>query len=586
MSRFFAFILLCLLLCLPTAAQETSRSVGVLHPVEISDEAQGMYVLYSPTDLAPETPAPLLMVLHGRMSNIRAMEAISHLNPQADALGFRVAYVQAGEYSWQDGWKEAGVPRYESGEVDDFGLLTAVEADIAAQVTVNDLYYVGFDTGGHMALSVLCQRSETLAGVVLVSSLPWSYWPNNCPETLSAGRVLIIHGDMDTTHQPNGFESSEITLTDGSQLRQLGREELLNFFIERSGCVDAEAVEQLRVLTDCADGGTVSLVNIPAGGHEWFRAGEYFINQEEADAGALIGQWVNDTLTEVTLLTRAPEKSVARTHQLFVPSSYDATQPIPLVIGLHGKTDTGAGFALITEMDKVAEAEGFAVVFPDGLLNQWNYLGDFVNADLFHYPDDIEYLELLIQDIAVDVNIDPQRVYLMGFSNGGFMTYRVGCEVSHPFAGFGVVSALMYPEFEITCPYARPTPIVIIHGTQDNNILWDGVTHPSPDGTNNVFGTRSVLQSVGYWSARNQCVIDEGVKTEYEPQTDTETQVIRFDFENCVKDARVRFFAIVSGGHTWPGSQRLSASFGRTAMDISGAQEIWDFLSQFHRDDL
>lgn len=590
MRLFIAFLSLTVMLALglPAVAQEAVPvAVGTLHTLTLAEDSEGSYILYSPADLASDAPAPLLMVFHGRMSNTRAMEATTKLNAQADSGGFRVAYVKSSGYSWQDGWQEAGVPRYESEPGDDIALITAVEADLNAKVAIDGLYYVGFDTGGHMAARMMCERSGQIAGVVLVSSLPWNYWPQNCPESLSAGRVLILHGDIDTVHQPTGFDSPDIVLNDGSVLRQLGREELLSVFIERAGCADAEAVEQLRVLTGCADSGTVTLVNVPAGGHEWFRAGDYKINQEEADASALIGRWLTDELTEIRLLTRAPAGTVPRTHQLFLPSSYDGTQPLPLMIGLHGRPDTGAGFALISEMDKVAEAEGFALVFPDGLVNQWNYLGDFVDSERFHNPNDLAYLEALIDDLAQDIAIDRQRVYLFGFSNGGFMTYRSACEVSHPFAGFGVVGALMYPEFEVTCVYSRPIPMVVIHGTQDSNIQWNGITHGSPDGTVNIFGTRSVLNSVGFWSAHNQCVIEEAVKTEYELQAETETQVIRFDFENCVKDARVRFFAIISGGHTWPGGTRLAADqFGRTAMDINASQEIWDFLSQFHRDDL
>jgi polyhydroxybutyrate depolymerase len=127
---------------------------------------------------------------------------------------------------------------------------------------------------------------------------------------------------------------------------------------------------------------------------------------------------------------------------------------------------------------------------------------------------------------------------------------------------------------------------VIFHGTQDLAINWEGVNHGSPDSSHRFFGTRSVLESVGYWSAHNQCVTDSGVKTEYEPQVDTKTQIIRFDFESCANNAGVRFFAMVNAGHVWPGGTRLGDNFGQTPMDINAGQEIWDFLSQFRRDDL
>jgi len=588
MKRAITLIWVCVLFSiggLSTAAQP-SAAVGELRTLILPDGSTGSYVLYSPSDLAADAPAPLLVALHGRMWNARSMEATSHLNIQADAGGFRVVYVKSSGYSWQDGWKEAGVPRYETDVRDDIALITAVETEVRSAVAVSDLYYVGYDTGGHMALRMMCERSGEIAGVVLVSSLPWNYWPRMCPETLAAGHVLIIHGDIDTVHLSDGFNSPDFKLAGGIVLRQMGRQELLDIFIQRAGCVDSEAVEQLRVLTGCADGGDVTLVTIPAGGHEWFHAGAYGINQNEADAGALIADWLDGGLSDVTLLTRVPEGSVARTHQMFLPSGYDGTEPLPLVIGLHGRPDTGAGFALITEMDKVAEVEGFGLVFPDGLVNQWNYLGDFVDSDRFHNPNDIRYLEVLIDDLALDINIDRQRVYLMGFSNGGFMTYRVACEVAHPFAGFGVTGALMYPEFEVTCGFARPTPIVIFHGTADGSIRWDGVSHESPDGSPKVFTTRTVLESVGYWAAHNGCTDTDPIKTEFAPQQPTQTQIVQFDFESCAPSADVRFFAMVNAGHVWAGGTRLGYTLGKTPMDINTGQEMWNFFKQFHRDDL
>src|SRR5690606_10166507 len=192
---------------------------------------------------------------------------------------------------------------------------------------------------------------------------------------------------------------------------------------------------------------------------------------------------------------------------------------------------SGAGFAAITDFTTVAEEEGFIVVFPDGLNNEWSYLGGIVSGEIFNMPDDVAFLSTLVDDLALDLNVDLSRVYLTGFSNGGFMTYRMACNPEpNRFAAYGVAGALLYPEMEQMCITAPARPVLVEHGTEDTSISWDGITHMPEPGTLAV--TRSVLQSVSFFVARNGCQTADAERTDI-PPSDSETAVVQFDFADC-----------------------------------------------------
>ena len=94
--------------------------------------------------------------------------------------------------------------------------------------------------------------------------------------------------------------------------------------------------------------------------------------------------------------------------------------------------------------------------------------------------------------------------------------------------------------------------------------------------------TRNVLQSVGFWASRNGCAA-AGAERKDIPPADDVTSVIQFDFADCGSDNPVRFFAVMGGGHGWPGVDRLRHEIaGNVNMDINLSEEIWAFFKD-HR---
>jgi polyhydroxybutyrate depolymerase len=244
-------------------------------------------------------------------------------------------------------------------------------------------------------------------------------------------------------------------------------------------------------------------------------------------------------------------------------------------MALHGRPDNGYGFAFLSDMNQVAQTENFIVVYPDGYDEEWNYA-----TGISGYPDpgtdDVQFLKDVLDDVGQTFNIDRERLYLMGFSNGGFMTQRVACEAPDTFAAFGIIGATLQVGFEEFCDGKPAVPMIFMHGTEDPSVAWDGITWQGQQ------LTRSITDTLTYWAIHDDCAAEDSQVVDV-PGTSTETSIRRFEFRGCADGTQIDFYAITGGGHTIPGvPDRLpAAQFGLTTTNIYAPQVLWDFFSQY-----
>ena len=285
-----------------------------------------------------------------------------------------------------------------------------------------------------------------------------------------------------------------------------------------------------------------------------------------------------------------PYTGQARTYALYVPTSYDPAVPMPVVVLLHGRWGTGAGTADSTGMSQIAEREGFIGVYPDGLIypnpvdpydSGWNYTYG-VPFLVSREPDDGAFIANLLDDLALDLNIDQRRIYVTGFSNGGFMVHNLACTYPDRFAAFSTVAGSGYIGFADMCTHDVPISLMIIHGTADDNVLWDGRTETI--GGREVVDSYPIVDMVSFWAAYDYCNVD-AVETADMPQNGDSpgTSVRSFIFNDCADDASVQLYAVLGGGHNWPGVLSEGASPGDVAttnMDINAGELMWDFFKQ------
>ena len=273
-----------------------------------------------------------------------------------------------------------------------------------------------------------------------------------------------------------------------------------------------------------------------------------------------------------------------RTYQLHTPSSYDPPQSLPLVILLHGGGGTGQGMEKLTlgGFNRLADREGFIVAYPDGIEKHWND-GRGLEAYLAHREniDDVGFISALIEHLIRTLNVDPNRIYVGGISNGGQFSQRLACELSDRIAAIGVVAIQLPEHLSSSCAPKRPVSVLMMPGTKDPLVPWEGGEIGFRRGRK--FGrVLSVPETMRFWAKQYQCPGSPVVS--YEPDRDPKdgTRVRREAYVPCGEGAEVVLYAVEGGGHTWPGGdQYLPAGIiGRTSRDIDANEVIWDFFKR------
>ena len=262
----------------------------------------------------------------------------------------------------------------------------------------------------------------------------------------------------------------------------------------------------------------------------------------------------------------------ARRYLLFVPTTYDPAKPTPLVISLHGFVEWPAHQMQISRWNDLAEEKGFLVVYPEGtgFPRRWRAGGRAVSGDPMA---DVTFISDLIDTLSREYNLDSARVYANGLSNGGGMSFLLGCALSDRIAAVGgVAGAYLYPLDE--CRPSRPVPMIAFHGTADPIVPYLG--GPSR-------GSEARLPVIPDWmearAALNGCDA-----TPIALPSSGEASGIRYS--GCEQGAEVVFYTLAGGGHSWPGGEPLPEWItGPTSQAIDATRVMWEFFSRFSLSD-
>jgi polyhydroxybutyrate depolymerase len=285
-----------------------------------------------------------------------------------------------------------------------------------------------------------------------------------------------------------------------------------------------------------------------------------------------------------------------RPASVHVPGNYTAALPVPLVIALHPAGQDAQAMATITCpggdpghpgcLNGLADRHLFAVVYPSSgaLGNTWN-AGGGVNgfecvqgAACAGAVDDVAYIRDVLQEVQAQVNVDPSRVFVTGYSNGAALTHRLACELADRIAAIAPVAGVNQHAAASSCAPARPVPVIQFHGTEDQISPYDGGR-----GAHDAGIRPSVSATLDGWAARNGC----GGQPTTEPVPDAVadgTSVTRTSYTACSAGADVTLYTIEGGGHTWPGGWKMPDMLvGATTSDISANELMWEFFRSHPR---
>jgi polyhydroxybutyrate depolymerase len=271
--------------------------------------------------------------------------------------------------------------------------------------------------------------------------------------------------------------------------------------------------------------------------------------------------WVNLGFTQ-QMATMMHDGSL-RVFHYYIPSNLQPNESVPLLIALHGLTQTGSGLMDITQFNTIAEAEHFIVCYPSGLNNAWN-----ANMNVtVSTADDQGFIEKLVDYFETNYTTNPTRRYLCGMSNGGFMSHKLVCESSYCFAAIASVSGVMSDTTFNNCNPQFPTAVLQIHGTADALVPYDG---SGPVGSS-VTDMLSLYQQL--YGANPTPIITAMPNTNLTDMSYPELH----SYTNGT--AAIRHVKIYGGGHQWPGISTVVGGTGTINMDFYSPQFIWDFLS-------
>ena len=253
------------------------------------------------------------------------------------------------------------------------------------------------------------------------------------------------------------------------------------------------------------------------------------------------------------------QSGVNRSYYVSRPSN--AVGSTPLIINMHGYGSNALEQRSYSGMDQFAHSQNITVVYPQGFNNSWNV---FTFWDASPY-DDVEFIRSMIDDISENFSIDLNKVYACGMSNGGYMSYRLACDLSDKITAIGSVTGnfmLQNIDPNDCLDQDREIPIIHFHGTNDGVVNY---YPPSFD------LSLTVGESIDFWSDSNNLTL--------ESLESINSNVEIYSYLNESSLTKFVHYKVYGGGHDWFGSS-WAANWG-----FNTSEELVNFFLQYQLSD-
>ena len=245
-----------------------------------------------------------------------------------------------------------------------------------------------------------------------------------------------------------------------------------------------------------------------------------------------------------------------REYLIYIPNSYDTIKSVPLLLNFHGFGGSANEFMDDADMRSLAASYSFILVYPQGSsldgFSHWNACP--IGGDNKSDADDFGFVEAIINKVSSQYNIDVERIYSAGYSNGGMMAYGLANYRSDLIAAVASVSGAMLDCIGST---SHPMPVVHLHGTLDGILPYNGSSDWS-----------SAQSTLDYWINFNNTITIPTVSIDNSGGMSIEHYV----YDQGDRSVSVEHYKYIGGDHVW-----FSAAFqGRNTSEL-----VWDFVSQF-----
>jgi polyhydroxybutyrate depolymerase len=262
-----------------------------------------------------------------------------------------------------------------------------------------------------------------------------------------------------------------------------------------------------------------------------------------------------------------------RRYVLHVPESNPKDGTRPLVLVFHGGGGSAGNMPNFTGFDRVADANGFIVAYPNGIDRHWNDSRGLSPAD------DVAFIRALIAKLQRAYKVDPGRVYATGISNGGFFSNRLACDLTDKLTAIASVAATMPEALVPECQPSRPISVMYMQGTKDPLVPIGGGPVARTHGN-----AVSLERAAQFWREWNHTSA-QPVEAQLPDTAHDGTTVRRQVFGKGKDGTEVVVYTIEGGGHTWPGGRQYLPVFlvGKASRNLDATQVIWEFFASHHR---
>ena len=244
--------------------------------------------------------------------------------------------------------------------------------------------------------------------------------------------------------------------------------------------------------------------------------------------------------------------NINREYVLYIPNSYDGTSAVPLLVNFHGFGGSASEFMSYADMRSIAETDTFILAYPQGSCldgsSHWNACP--TGGDNKSDADDFGFVESMINEISSQYNIDMERIYAAGYSNGGMMAYGLANYKSDLIAAVASVSGVM---LDCTGPTSHPMPVVHLHGTSDGVLPYNG-----GDGWN------SAQSTLEHWINFNNTVLT--------PTVISDNNIEHYVYDQGDSLVSVEHYKYIGGDHVW---------FNSTFQGQNTSELVWNLVSRF-----
>lgn len=257
-----------------------------------------------------------------------------------------------------------------------------------------------------------------------------------------------------------------------------------------------------------------------------------------------------------------------RKYIIYLPQAYhnQVDKDFPVVFNFHGGGMTMIEHMLYTGMNETAEENGFIVIYPQGIKQDWNvgFGMSYKNG-----TDDIGFVDTLLNSLRKEYRIDKNRIYATGLSRGGFFCHRLAAELPEMFSAIASIGAPLPDSVAVFHKNKKMVSVMTIHGTSDSIVHYKGKEK-------SYFSAEETYQ---YWNNHNNIENSaEETETIDNLKNDSTSVIIRTKVHNGILGILV---SINNGGHTWPGRHPFNIGFplGETTQEIDINEIVWKFFS-------